>query len=151
MATCLRPIPPEVSNAPLCSSACPSDDLPRKKSPQMYKPPTPEMLAYLDFSVSTTGILAGVKVRRCNSLLLVLCPSHPASVLQHLPTFPQIKKVNSLVFFFPSVGNGPFVMSQSVPRQATTLPVHPSSACSPFNTVRVQLIISLEDFFCWKL
>lgn len=28
----------------------------------MYKPPTPEMLAYLDFSVSTTGILAGVKV-----------------------------------------------------------------------------------------
>lgn len=42
---------------------CPPDDLPRKKSPQMYKPPTPEMLAYLDFSVSTTGILAGVKVR----------------------------------------------------------------------------------------
>ena len=41
----------------------PPDDLPRKKSPQMYKPPTPEMLAYLDFSVSTTGILAGVKVR----------------------------------------------------------------------------------------
>lgn len=39
-----------------------SDDLPRKKSPQIYKPPTPEMLAYLDFSVSTTGILAGVKV-----------------------------------------------------------------------------------------
>lgn len=45
------------------SSVHPPDDLPRKKSPQMYKPPTPEMLAYLDFSVSTTGILAGVKVR----------------------------------------------------------------------------------------
>lgn len=44
-------------------SLCPPDDLPRKKSPQIYKPPTPEMLAYLDFSVSTTGILAGVKVR----------------------------------------------------------------------------------------
>lgn len=44
------------------SSLCPPDDLPRKKSPQIYKPPTPEMLAYLDFSVSTTGILAGVKV-----------------------------------------------------------------------------------------
>lgn len=43
-------------------SVHPPDDLPRKKSPQMYKPPTPEMLAYLDFSVSTTGILAGVKV-----------------------------------------------------------------------------------------
>ncbi|KAK1788671.1 hypothetical protein P4O66_002490 [Electrophorus voltai] len=39
-----------------------ADDLPRKKTPQMYKPPTPETLAYLDFSVSTTGILAGVKV-----------------------------------------------------------------------------------------
>lgn len=39
-----------------------SDDLPRKKLPQIYKPPTPELLAYLDFSVSTTGILAGVKV-----------------------------------------------------------------------------------------
>lgn len=39
-----------------------SDDLPRKRIPQIYKPPTPEMLAYLDFSVSTTGILAGVKV-----------------------------------------------------------------------------------------
>lgn len=46
----------------LLSSLLPTDDLPRKKSPQMYKPPTPEMLAYLDFSVSTTGILAGVKV-----------------------------------------------------------------------------------------
>lgn len=44
------------------ASVLPPDDLPRKKSPQMYKPPTPEMLAYLDFSVSTTGILAGVKV-----------------------------------------------------------------------------------------
>uniref|UniRef100_A0A4W4ETA0 DMAP1-binding domain-containing protein n=1 Tax=Electrophorus electricus TaxID=8005 RepID=A0A4W4ETA0_ELEEL len=39
-----------------------TDDLPRKKTPQMYKPPTPETLAYLDFSVSTTGILAGVKM-----------------------------------------------------------------------------------------
>lgn len=48
----------------LISFVCPPDDLPRKKSPQMYKPPTPEMLAYLDFSVSTTGILAGVKVSR---------------------------------------------------------------------------------------
>ncbi|XP_052421094.1 disco-interacting protein 2 homolog A isoform X3 [Carassius gibelio] len=39
-----------------------TDDLPRKRIPQIYKPPTPEMLAYLDFSVSTTGILAGVKM-----------------------------------------------------------------------------------------
>ncbi|XP_063284226.1 disco-interacting protein 2 homolog B isoform X1 [Pelobates fuscus] len=39
-----------------------TDDLPRKRSPQVYKPPTPEMLAYLDFSVSTTGMLTGVKM-----------------------------------------------------------------------------------------
>ncbi|KAM4701610.1 disco-interacting protein 2 homolog B [Discoglossus pictus] len=39
-----------------------TDDLPRKRTPQMYKPPTPEMLAYLDFSVSTTGMLTGVKM-----------------------------------------------------------------------------------------
>lgn len=57
-------LPPKrriVSEKRTCS-VHPPDDLPRKKSPQMYKPPTPEMLAYLDFSVSTTGILAGVKV-----------------------------------------------------------------------------------------
>uniref|UniRef100_A0A8B9J0G2 Disco interacting protein 2 homolog B n=1 Tax=Amazona collaria TaxID=241587 RepID=A0A8B9J0G2_9PSIT len=38
-----------------------TDDLPRKRLAQLYKPPTPEMLAYLDFSVSTTGMLTGVK------------------------------------------------------------------------------------------
>lgn len=38
------------------------DDLPRKRPPHIYKPPTAEMLAYLDFSVSTTGMLTGVKV-----------------------------------------------------------------------------------------
>lgn len=38
-----------------------ADDLPRKRPPHIYKPPTPEMLAYLDFSVSTTGMLTGVK------------------------------------------------------------------------------------------
>ncbi|XP_068265872.1 disco-interacting protein 2 homolog B isoform X4 [Nyctibius grandis] len=40
----------------------PPDDLPRKRLSQIYKPPTPEMLAYLDFSVSTTGMLTGVKM-----------------------------------------------------------------------------------------
>uniref|UniRef100_A0A672V938 Disco interacting B n=1 Tax=Strigops habroptila TaxID=2489341 RepID=A0A672V938_STRHB len=39
-----------------------TDDLPRKRLSQIYKPPTPEMLAYLDFSVSTTGMLTGVKM-----------------------------------------------------------------------------------------
>lgn len=40
-----------------------ADDLPRKRPPNIYKPPTAEMLAYLDFSVSTTGMLTGVKAR----------------------------------------------------------------------------------------
>lgn len=43
------------------------DDLPRRRPPQMYKPPTAEMIAYLDFSVSTTGMLTGVKVRCISS------------------------------------------------------------------------------------
>ncbi|XP_066588947.1 disco-interacting protein 2 homolog A isoform X2 [Prorops nasuta] len=38
------------------------DDMPKKKLPVMYKAPTAEMLAYLDFSVSTTGMLAGIKM-----------------------------------------------------------------------------------------
>uniref|UniRef100_A0A8C9TM93 Disco interacting A n=1 Tax=Scleropages formosus TaxID=113540 RepID=A0A8C9TM93_SCLFO len=60
-----------------------TDDLPRKKPPQIYKPPTPEMLAYLDFSVSTTGILAGVKMSHaatsalCRSIKLQ-CELYPS-------------------------------------------------------------------------
>ncbi|XP_078700961.1 disco-interacting protein 2 homolog C-like isoform X12 [Branchiostoma floridae x Branchiostoma belcheri] len=38
------------------------DDTPRKKLSSIYRAPTPEMLAYLDFSVSTTGMLAGIKM-----------------------------------------------------------------------------------------
>uniref|UniRef100_W5MUN6 Disco-interacting protein 2 homolog A n=1 Tax=Lepisosteus oculatus TaxID=7918 RepID=W5MUN6_LEPOC len=60
-----------------------TDDLPRKKPSQIYKPPTPEMLAYLDFSVSTTGILAGVKMSHaatsalCRSIKLQ-CELYPS-------------------------------------------------------------------------
>ncbi|XP_058247386.1 disco-interacting protein 2 homolog A isoform X1 [Hemibagrus wyckioides] len=60
-----------------------TDDLPRKKLAQIYKPPTPEMLAYLDFSVSTTGILAGVKMSHtatsalCRSIKLQ-CELYPS-------------------------------------------------------------------------
>uniref|UniRef100_A0A8K9XL86 DMAP1-binding domain-containing protein n=1 Tax=Oncorhynchus mykiss TaxID=8022 RepID=A0A8K9XL86_ONCMY len=35
-----------------------TDDLPKKKSPALFKPCNPDALAYLDFSVSTTGMLA---------------------------------------------------------------------------------------------
>ena len=39
-----------------------TDDLSKKKLQAVYRAPTPEMLCYLDFSVSTTGMLAGIKV-----------------------------------------------------------------------------------------
>ena len=39
-----------------------TDDVPKKKLEKYYKAPTSELIAYIDFSVSTTGILSGVKV-----------------------------------------------------------------------------------------
>ncbi|XP_014340229.1 disco-interacting protein 2 homolog B-A isoform X1 [Latimeria chalumnae] len=50
-----------------------TDDLPRRRPQHIYKPPTPEMLAYLDFSVSTTGMLTGVKTS--HSAVSALCRS----------------------------------------------------------------------------
>lgn len=41
-----------------------TDDLSKKKLNSFYKAPTAELISYLDFSVSTTGVLSGVKVRR---------------------------------------------------------------------------------------
>ncbi len=41
-----------------------TDDLSKKKMPGIYRAPTAEMLAYLDFSVSTTGMLAGKKIQK---------------------------------------------------------------------------------------
>ena len=39
-----------------------TDDLPKRKLQVVYRAPTAEMICYLDFSVSTTGMLAGIKV-----------------------------------------------------------------------------------------
>ena len=39
-----------------------TDDLPKKKLQNIHRFPTAEMVCYLDFSVSTTGMLAGIKV-----------------------------------------------------------------------------------------
>ncbi|MCI4390702.1 hypothetical protein PGIGA_G00125770 [Pangasianodon gigas] len=50
-----------------------TDDLPKRRSPLLYKPCDPESLAYLDFSVSTTGMLAGVKMS--HSATSALCRS----------------------------------------------------------------------------
>nr|XP_021329789.1 disco-interacting protein 2 homolog B-A isoform X3 [Danio rerio] len=50
-----------------------TDDLPRKRPPTIYKPPNAEMIAYLDFSVSTTGMLTGVKIS--HAAVSALCRS----------------------------------------------------------------------------
>ena len=39
-----------------------TDDLSKKKLERPYRAPTAELIAYLDFCVSTTGVLSGVKV-----------------------------------------------------------------------------------------
>ena len=44
-----------------------TDDPPKKKLEHFYRVPTPELIAYFDFSVSTTGLLSGVKVRTYRS------------------------------------------------------------------------------------
>jgi acyl-CoA synthetase (AMP-forming)/AMP-acid ligase II len=60
-----------------------TDDMPKKKLPVVYRAPTAEMLAYLDFSVSTTGMLAGIKMSHaavtslCRSMKLA-CELYPS-------------------------------------------------------------------------
>ncbi|XP_041432382.1 disco-interacting protein 2 homolog A isoform X5 [Xenopus laevis] len=50
-----------------------SEDMPKKKVLRAFRPASPETLAYLDFSVSTTGLLAGVKMS--HSACSALCRS----------------------------------------------------------------------------
>ncbi|CAM1294712.1 DIP2 (predicted) [Pycnogonum litorale] len=60
-----------------------TDDMPKKKPTMIYRAPTPEMIAYLDFSVSTTGMLAGIKISHaaatslCRSMKLA-CELYPS-------------------------------------------------------------------------
>ncbi|XP_050514541.1 disco-interacting protein 2 [Diabrotica virgifera virgifera] len=60
-----------------------TDDMPKKKLPVPYRAPTAEMMAYLDFSVSTTGMLAGIKMSHaavtnlCKSMKLA-CELYPS-------------------------------------------------------------------------
>ncbi|XP_068403357.1 disco-interacting protein 2 homolog A isoform X3 [Eschrichtius robustus] len=60
-----------------------TDDIPKKKVASIFRPPSPDTLAYLDFSVSTTGILAGVKMSHaatsalCRSIKLQ-CELYPS-------------------------------------------------------------------------
>ena len=63
----------------------PTEDLPKKKLSPSYRPANPEMVAYLDFSVSTTGMLAGVKVIYHDFFLCVLCTNYLRSSYSKYP------------------------------------------------------------------
>ncbi|GAB6019998.1 beta transducin [Chamberlinius hualienensis] len=60
-----------------------TDDMPKRKLTNIYRAPTAEMIAYLDFSVSTTGMLAGIKMSHaatsslCRSMKLA-CELYPS-------------------------------------------------------------------------
>lgn len=60
-----------------------TDDIPKRKLSKIHRFPTPEMVAYMDFSVSTTGMLAGVKISHgavislCRSMKLA-CELYPS-------------------------------------------------------------------------
>ncbi|XP_077861630.1 disco-interacting protein 2 homolog C-like, partial [Saccoglossus kowalevskii] len=63
-----------------------SEDLPKKKLGHFYRAPTPEMLAYIDFSVSTTGMLAGIKMSHAAATALcrsqkLQCELYPSRVV----------------------------------------------------------------------
>ena len=49
-----------------------TEDLSKRKFEKLYKAPTAELIAYLDFSVSTTGVLSGVKVQNLGIFFLYL-------------------------------------------------------------------------------
>lgn len=51
-----------------------TDSSSRKRPNLVYRPPTAEIVAYLDFSVSTTGMLAGVKMS--HAAVTSLCRAH---------------------------------------------------------------------------
>uniref|UniRef100_F7B8H9 Acyl-CoA-binding domain-containing protein 5 n=1 Tax=Xenopus tropicalis TaxID=8364 RepID=F7B8H9_XENTR len=60
-----------------------TEDMPKKKVLRVFRPASPETLAYLDFSVSTTGILAGVKMSHtaCSALcrsIKLQCELYPS-------------------------------------------------------------------------
>jgi len=50
-----------------------TDDLPKKKLQTLHRVESPDELCYIDFSVSTTGMLTGAKV--CLSVCLSVLPS----------------------------------------------------------------------------
>lgn len=59
------------------------EDATKRRFNALYKAPTSEMIAYLDFSISSTGLLAGVKISHssatslCKSMKLA-CELYPS-------------------------------------------------------------------------
>lgn len=64
-----------------------TDDLPKKCLPSIYKAPTPEMITYLDFSVSTAGMLAGIKLSHGAATSLCLSMKVCHVLVGHIFTF----------------------------------------------------------------
>ena len=60
-----------------------TDDVPKKKLEKFYKAPSAELIAYIDFSVSTTGMLSGVKVTISLSQWLRLTFKHSTYQMSH--------------------------------------------------------------------
>ena len=50
-------------NNPIWPPLIDLDDSPKKRIAITYRPPTAELLAYVDFSVTTSGTLVGIKVK----------------------------------------------------------------------------------------
>ena len=78
-----------------------TDDVPKKKLERYYKAPTAELISYIDFSVSTTGILSGVKVivLLCNMDSLVIKVSRVSlcCIVLDIITFQKRKALYNLV------------------------------------------------------
>ncbi|XP_070185588.1 disco-interacting protein 2 homolog C-like isoform X1 [Littorina saxatilis] len=63
-----------------------TDEVAKKRLAAIYRAPTPEMMCYLDFSVSTTGMLAGVKMSHASATALcraqkLQCELYPSRVV----------------------------------------------------------------------
>lgn len=51
-----------------------TEDTPKKKLERQYRPPTSELISYLDFNISTTGVLSGVKIS--HAAVYSMCKAH---------------------------------------------------------------------------
>nr|KAG5702409.1 hypothetical protein BaRGS_027496 [Batillaria attramentaria] len=83
-----------------------TDEVPKRRLAAIYRAPTPEMMCYLDFSVSTTGMLAGVKAKGLNLACVRAC----VVVAEERP---RIQLTTSFTKLFASLGLAPRAVSTS--------------------------------------